>query len=83
LRFISSFFVVNFESKAVRFVGTWENPEWVAPDVCNVLKIQHARDAVSDFDEDERGVDSSYTPSGLQNGVTLKKSRLYSLNISG
>lgn len=69
----------NFEGKAVRFVGTWEYPEWVAQDVCDILEIQNARDAVSDFDDDERGVASIYTPSGLQNVVTLKEAGLYKL----
>jgi len=42
-----------FEEKPVRFVGTWEKPEWIAQDVCECLglsNITRALDGLEDYD---------------------------------
>jgi prophage antirepressor-like protein len=73
-----------FEGQDVRFVGTWENPEWIAADVCKILDIQDPSSAVCDFDEDEAGIVTMRIRS--ENGVeqsrqmlTIKEQGLYQL----
>jgi len=43
----------------IRVVGTPENPEWVASDVCEVLGVGNPRQVLSRFDDDEKGVTTS------------------------
>lgn len=71
--------IFAFEGQQVRCVGTAENPEWVAQDVCNVLSIKNARDALADFDLDEKGVAIVYTPGGEQEMLTVMEPGLYRL----
>jgi len=47
---------LTFDGKEIRVVGDPENPEWIAADVCRVLGIKSAGNAVRNFDDDERGV---------------------------
>lgn len=69
-----------FEGQEVRFVGTPNNPEWVAVDVCKVLDIANHRDALSDFDEDERGAVGITDSIGReQEMLTVTESGLYRL----
>ena len=39
---------------------------FVAKDVCEVLEIANSRDAVSNLDDDEKGVAKTDTPGGVQ-----------------
>lgn len=68
-----------FEDKKVRFVGNWENPEWIAQDICDILEIINVSDALSDFDEEEKGIATVYTLGGKQNLLTVKEPGLYKL----
>lgn len=69
--------ILIFEGNRVRFVGDWENPEWIAQDICDILGIINVSDALSDFDDDEKGIVSIYTPGGTQALLTLKEPGLY------
>jgi prophage antirepressor-like protein len=71
--------VFTFESQPVRFVGTAEKPEWVAQDVCVVLGIQRTSDAISSFDNDEKGTVIIRTPGGEQQMLTVTEPGLYRL----
>lgn len=53
-----------FENQEVRFVGTVDVPEWLAVDVCKILELGNPSQALSDFDEDEKGITTSDTPGG-------------------
>ena len=56
------------------------NPWWVAQDVCAILGIQNANDALAkSLDDDEKGVDSIYTLGGLQKVAVINEAGLYSL----
>lgn len=48
--------VLTFESQEVRFVGTPEDPWWVAADVCAVLEIKNPTQAISRLDEEDRSM---------------------------
>jgi prophage antirepressor-like protein len=69
----------TFENHPVRFVGTPEKPEWVALDVGKVLEIKNVRQVLAQFDDDEKGVCSIYTPGGEQQILTVTEPGLYRL----
>jgi len=68
-----------FEGKEVRFVGTWDKPEWIAQDVCDVLSNGLASSALRDFDEDEKGMCTIHTLGGDQEMLTVREPGLYRL----
>lgn len=70
---------LEFEGKRVRFVGTPDEPAWIAQDVCDVLGIDNGRQAVAGFDEDERGVYTVYTTLGKRDLLTVYEPGLYKL----
>lgn len=76
---MSNLTVFNFESHEVRFVGTANNPWWVASDVCGVLEIKNNRDAIARLDDDEKDVAITDTPGGKQEMIVINESGLYSL----
>ncbi|MEH1821918.1 MAG: BRO family protein [Nostoc sp.] len=71
--------VFNFESHDIRFVGTADEPWWVASDICKVLDILNSRDALARLDDDEKGVCIADTLGGKQELATINESGLYSL----
>jgi prophage antirepressor-like protein len=70
---------LEFEGRRVRFVGTPEKPEWIAQDVCYVLDIASAADAIRDFDEDQKGMVINHTLGGKQKLLTVYEPGLYRL----
>jgi prophage antirepressor-like protein len=80
---MSNLSVFAFESQQVRFVGTAEKPEWVAADVCAIFEIKNVSDALTSFDEDERGIANVYTPGDDnpkgQEMLTVTEAGLYRL----
>ncbi len=73
------FIIHLFEGQDVRLVGTWENPEWIAADLCKILEIGNPSEALSDFDEDEKGITTTDTLGGEQKMLTVKEQGLYQL----
>lgn len=70
----------NFDAQAVRVVGSWQSPRFVAKDVCDVLAIQNHRDTLAKvLEDDEKGVDTIYTLGGPQELLTVTESGLYAL----
>jgi hypothetical protein len=64
----------------VRTVDREGTPWFVAADVCAVLDIQNARDAVAKaLDDDEKGVDTIYTLGGTQEMLVISEPGLYRL----
>jgi hypothetical protein len=51
---MSNLTVFQFESHSVRFVGTAEEPWWVAADVCAVLEHSNPSSAIARLDDDEK-----------------------------
>lgn len=78
--------VFAFEGYQVRFVGTAENPEWVAADVCSILGLDTSI-AIngrpdrpnSGLDFDEKGTAIVSTPGGNQEMLTVTEPGLYRL----
>jgi len=71
--------IFTFESQPVRFVGTPEKPEWIAQDVCDVLAIGKASNALRNFELDEKGMCLIHTPGGSQQMLTVTEPGLYRL----
>ena len=69
----------DFEEQAVRVILRDGEPWFVAADVCRVLDIANARDAVSRLDDDEKGVASADTLGGAQRMTIISESGLYAL----
>lgn len=76
----------NFDSLAVRVVGSWEQPWFVAKDVCAVLEIGDVSNAVNGIpgrdgglDADEKGTYIVSTLGGPQQMLCITESGLYSL----
>lgn len=64
----------------IRTVERNGTPWFVAADVCAVLEIQNARDAVAKaLDDDEKGVDTIYTLGGTQEMLVITEPGLYRL----
>ncbi len=73
--------IFNFEftGRAVRVVERDGEPWFVAADVCAVLDIANARDAVARLDDDEKGVATTDTLGGAQSVTVINESGVYSL----
>jgi len=71
--------IFEFEGSEVRFVGTPDQPEWVAQDVCNVLDLGAASNSLRNFSPDEKDVCNLHTPGGEQQALTVTEPGLYRL----
>lgn len=69
----------QFGTAPLRVIQRDGEPWFVASDVCAVLGIRNARDAVADLDEDEKGVATTDTLGGAQEMNIVSESGLYSL----
>ncbi|SDE08575.1 BRO-N domain-containing protein [Riemerella columbipharyngis] len=58
-----------------------KNEVWFcAKDLCTLLEIQNHRDTLAkSLDEDEKGVEKTYTPGGYQNLLYVNESGLYTI----
>lgn len=75
--------IFKFENQEVRFVGTAENPWWVAADICTILELDNVSQALTRLDEDEKGYIILNDPLGNEkNYRTVNESGLYSLILS-
>jgi prophage antirepressor-like protein len=66
-----------FEGKDVRFVGTPENPEWIAADVFAVLDVKWDGHNLDGYDEEEKGRVTIPTLGGCQELLTLTEPGMY------
>lgn len=70
---------IAFEGFTVRVVGTANEPEWMASDVCKILEIRNVSQALADLEGDEKGICITYTLGGAQEALTVKEPGLYRL----
>lgn len=72
--------IFKFENHQVRFVGTADDPWWVAADICAVLEIDNNRQALTRLDNDEKcDVIINDTIGREQTVKAINESGLYSL----
>ena len=70
----------TYGDHAVRTVLIDDEPWFIAKDVCDVLGIQNHRDTLAkQVPEDEKGVDSIYSPGGKQEMIIINEPGLYRL----
>jgi len=69
----------NDQFGSIRTIIRDGEPCFVAVDVCRALDIQNTADALSRLDDDEKGVDSIYTPGGEQELLIVNEPGLYAL----
>lgn len=69
----------NYNDHDVRTVTVEGEPGFIAADICRVLDIGNPSQALSYLDEDERGLITNETPSGVQAMAFVTESGLYSL----
>jgi prophage antirepressor-like protein len=70
---------LQFEGKSIRMVGTSDQPEWVAADVCELLGIRNPSESMRKFPANSKGISSADTPSGIQEMLTVTEPGLYRL----
>lgn len=72
--------IFSYQENEVRTVTVNGEPWFVAKDVCEVLGISNTSDTLSKvLDDDEKGVDTIYTPGGNQQVSIVNEPGLYSL----
>lgn len=76
---MSSLIEFEFEQKQIRFVGTADDPWWVAKDICDVLEISDTSQAVNSLDEDEKLTRTIYASGQNRSMWCVNESGLYSL----
>jgi hypothetical protein len=69
----------EFDSTLMRTIAKDGQAWFAAKDVCEILGIVNSRDAISEFDDDERGSSTTDTPGGPQTRATINESGLYRL----
>jgi len=73
----------DFEGTAIRSTVIDGEPWFVGNDICKILEISDARQALSKLDDDERGGCLIPTPSGEQEMRIVNESGLYCLLLRG
>jgi prophage antirepressor-like protein len=68
-----------FENHDIRWNGNLDKPEWIAMDVAAVLGIKWDAHNLDNYDEDEKGRVTIYTPGGNQELLTVTEPGLYRL----
>ncbi len=58
--------VFDYQSSPIRIFGTAKDPQFIAADICRGLEIKNVSQALSRLDDDEKGIITNDTPSGLQ-----------------
>lgn len=70
----------GYNNKQIRTAYKKGEVWFVAKDVCDILDIQNHRDTVAKcLDDDEKGVETVYSPGGNQETIIINESGLYNL----
>jgi prophage antirepressor-like protein len=64
----------QFESNEIRFVGTADNPQWIADDICKALGLDNTSQAIAGLDPDESDICNVEIRS--ENGITQEREML-------
>ena len=69
----------DFEKSTVRATIINGEPWFVASDICRALKLSNTSEALRNLDEDEKGLSSTDTPSGVQEMLVVSESGMFTL----
>lgn len=76
---MANIILFDFENHEIRFVGTAENPWWVADDICKALDLDDTSKAVSTLKHGEKDTTIVRTLGGDQEMLTVNEPGLYRL----
>lgn len=76
---MSELVLFDYDDQPVRTVQINGDPWFVAQDVCTVLGLDNPSKATRGLDDDERGITSVDTPSGVQEMLIISEPGLYSM----
>ncbi len=69
----------NFNNETVRIIGSFEEPWFIAKDVCSILGLSNVTEAIRHIPEKWRSSEILSTPSGNQNTNIINEAGLYKL----
>ena len=69
----------DYNSYHIRTLVIDGEPWFVAKDICSVLDLENVADTLKRLDEDEKDIDSIYTPGGKQKMLIVNEPGLYNL----
>jgi len=72
---------ILFNNDTVRIIGTYNEPWFVAKDICKILGIGNATEALRNIPEKWRGSETLSTSNGNQNMNIINEPALYKLII--
>jgi len=70
---------VSFNEKNIRVIGTYEEPWFVAKDICTILELPNITNAIKIIPEKWRGLKLLNTFGGEQTMITINEAGLYKL----
>ena len=69
----------NFNENTIRVLGTYDEPWFVAKDICNILGLTNITEALKNIPEKWRGSEILNTSGGNQNMILIKEPAVYKL----
>jgi prophage antirepressor-like protein len=70
---------VSFNEKNIRLIGTYQEPWFVAKDICDILELKNITEAMKIIPEKWRGSEKLNTFGGEQNMIIINEAGLYKL----
>ena len=70
---------ITFNNNAIRVLGTYNDPWFVAKDICNILEIKDVSNAIINISEKWKDTRLIRTPGGEQNMRIINEAGLYKL----
>jgi len=70
---------ISFNEQNIRIVGTYQEPWFVAKDICNILELPNITNAIKIIPEKWRGLKLLNTFGGEQNMIIINEAGLYKL----
>ena len=71
--------IFKFDNKYIRTIGTFDEPWFVAKDICDILEIKDNRAALRNISCKWKGEGEIRTPGGVQNMTIINESGIYKL----
>ena len=70
---------ISFNEKNIRVIGTYQEPWFVAKDICGILELKNITEAIKILPENWRGLKVLSTFGGDQNMSIINEAGLYRL----
>ena len=70
---------VSFNEKNIRVIGSYQEPWFVAKDICNILELKNITETMKMIPEKWRGSEKLNTFGGEQNMIIINEAGLYKL----